>query len=113
MTSDRFNDPRIARGMQAQLAERRARIDAGDRAIGWKVGFSTPVMMEKFKITAPLVGYMMQSGVVPSGGQAPFKGSVKPGVEPEVAAYIGKDLAAGSDRAATAAAIAALSPAFE
>ena len=108
-----FKDPRIARGMQAQLAERRARIAAGDRAIGWKVGFSTPVMMEKFKITAPLVGYMMQSGMVASGGQAPFKGCTKPGVEPEVAAYLGKNLAPGVDRVTAAAAIAALSPAFE
>jgi 2-keto-4-pentenoate hydratase len=107
------SDPRIARGMQAQLAERRARIAAGDRPLGWKVGFSTPVMMERFKINAPLVGYMMQSGLVPSGGQAQFKNPVKPGVEPEVAAHIGKDVAGGSDRAAIAAAIAALSPAFE
>jgi 2-keto-4-pentenoate hydratase len=106
-------DERIARGMQAQLAERRARIAAGDRAIGWKVGFSTPVMMERFKITAPLVGYMMQSGVVRSGGQASFGGCIKPGFEPEVAAHLGKDLAGGSDRATAAAAIAALSPAIE
>lgn len=106
-------DERIVRGMQAQLAERRARIAAGDRAIGWKVGFSTPVMMERFKITAPLVGYMMQSGVVPSGGQASFGGCIKPGFEPEVAAHLGKDLAGGSDRATAAAAIAALSPAIE
>ena len=108
-----WDDPRIARGMQAQLVERRARIAAGDRPIGWKVGFSTPVMMDRFKITAPLVGYMMQSGMVASGGQASFKGCVKPGFEPEVAVHMGKHLALGSDRATASAAIAALSPAIE
>jgi hypothetical protein len=30
-----WDDPRIARGVAAQLAERRARIAAGDGPLGW------------------------------------------------------------------------------
>jgi 2-keto-4-pentenoate hydratase len=99
--------------MKAQLADRRARIEAGERPIGWKVGFGAPAAMEKLKITAPLVGFLMKGGVIPSGGSASLKGWVKPVAEPEIAIRIGRDLAGGGDRAAAVAAIAALSPAIE
>jgi 2-keto-4-pentenoate hydratase len=108
-----LDDPRIARGMAVQLAARRARIAAGDRPLGWKVGFGAPAAMEKFQITAPLVGYLMQSGALASGATASLKGWTKPVAEPEIAVVIGHDLAPGGDRAAAAAAIAALAPAIE
>jgi 2-keto-4-pentenoate hydratase len=108
-----WDDPRIARGMKEQLAERRALIAAGEKPLGWKVGFGAPAMMQKFGITAPLVGFLMQRGLVASGGSASLKGWVKPVAEPEIAVHIGQDVAGGGDRAAAAAAIAALGPAIE
>jgi 2-keto-4-pentenoate hydratase len=107
------DDPRIKRGMTAQLARRRALIAAGEAPLGWKVGFGSPPAMEKFKISAPLVGFLMKRGLVSSGGTASLKGWVKPVAEPEIAVHIGADLAPGGDLAAAAAAIAALSPAIE
>ena len=44
-------DPRIARGMWAQLALRAKRIAAGDKPLGWKVGFGAPAAMKKLEIT--------------------------------------------------------------
>jgi 2-keto-4-pentenoate hydratase len=111
--AEAWDDPRIARGMREQLAKRRARIAAGEKPLGWKVGFGAPAMMEKFKITAPLVGFLMQSARIPPGGSASLKGWVKPVAEPEIAAHIGRDVAGGGDRAAAAAAIAAVGPAIE
>jgi 2-keto-4-pentenoate hydratase len=108
-----WDDPRIVRGMTEQLTKRRARIAAGDAPLGWKVGFGAPAMMQKFQVTAPLVGFLMQSGRIPPGGSASLKGWVKPVAEPEIAVHIGHDLPGGSDRAAAAAAIAALGPAIE
>jgi 2-keto-4-pentenoate hydratase len=108
-----WDDPRIARGMKEQLAARRARTAAGEAPLGWKVGFGAPAMMEKFKITAPLVGYLMRGGLIASGGSASLKGWVKPVAEPEIAVHIGHDLKGGGDRAGAAAAISALSPAIE
>jgi 2-keto-4-pentenoate hydratase len=108
-----WGDPRIARGMREQLAGRRARIAAGEVPLGWKVGFGAPAMMEKFKITAPLVGYLMKGGLVASGGSASLRGWIKPVAEPEIAVHVGHDLAGGGDRAEAAGAIAALSPAIE
>jgi 2-keto-4-pentenoate hydratase len=111
--SNAWDDPRIQRGMTEQLAKRRARIAAGEKPLGWKVGFGAPAMMEKFRITAPLVGFLMQRALIPPGGTASLQGWVKPVAEPEIAVYIGRDLPGGGDRAAAAAAIAALGPAIE
>lgn len=108
-----WDDPRIARGMKEQLANRRARIEAGEEPLGWKVGFGAPAAMERFKITTPLVGHLMKRGLIASGGCASLKGWVKPVAEPEIAIHIGHDVAGGGDRVAAAAAIAALSPAIE
>src|SRR5262245_19150231 len=108
-----WDDPRIARGMMEQLAKRRARIAGGEAPLGWKVGFGAPAMMEKLKITAPLVGFLMQRGRIAVGGSASLAGWVKPVAEPEIAVHIGRDLVGGGDRAAAASAIAALGPAIE
>ena len=108
-----WQDPRIARGMKAELAKRRALIEAGSEPLGWKVGFGAPAMMQKLGITAPLVGFLMQSGRIPAGGSASLAGWIKPVMEPEIAVHIGADVAGGGDRAAAAAAIAGLGQAIE
>ncbi|HEX6000028.1 MAG TPA: fumarylacetoacetate hydrolase family protein [Hyphomicrobiaceae bacterium] len=108
-----WDDARIARGMKDQLAQRRARIDAGEAPLGWKVGFGAPAMMQKLGISAPLVGYLMHGALIPSGGMASLTGWAKPIAEPEIAVHIGRDLPGGGDRAEAAAAIAALGQAIE
>lgn len=108
-----WDDPRIARGMRKQLADRRARIAAGEKPIGWKVGLGAKAAMERLKITMPAVGYMMEKSVVPSGSTVSVVGWAQPVAEPEIAVYMGRDLAGGADRAATIAAIASLGPAIE
>ena len=113
MTTTAWDDPRIARGMTAQLAARRARIDRGETPLGWKVGFGAPAAMAKFNITGPLIGYLMQRALVPSGAAASLTGWVKPIAEPEIAVHLGTDLPADGSREAAAAAIAALGPAIE
>ena len=56
-----WDDPRVKAGMVKQLEKRRALIDAGGKPLGWKVGFGAPAMMERLKITAPLVGFLMDT----------------------------------------------------
>src|SRR3954465_6364778 len=107
-----WDDPRIARGMERQLAVRRARIAAGEKPIGWKVGLGAPAAMERLKIKAPLVGFMMENSIVANGATVALAGWAKPVAEPEVAVHMGKDLAGGADRAAAIAAIAGLGPAI-
>ena len=108
-----WDDPRIARGMERQLATRRARIAVGEKPIGWKVGLGAPPAMERLKIKGPLVGFMMEKSIIANAATVSLAGWTKPVAEPEVAVHMGRDLPAGADRAAAIAAIAGIGPAIE
>lgn len=106
-------DPRIARGMRAQLALRARRIADGGKSLGWKVGFGAPSAMQKLSIDAPLVGFLLESALLPSGTSIPVGNWTKPVAEAEIAVYMGEDLAGGAGRDAAVAAIAGVGPAIE
>jgi 2-keto-4-pentenoate hydratase len=108
-----WDDPRIVRGMTAQFALRRQRLDGGDKLLGWKVGFGAPAQLKQFNIAGPLVGFLTQNARVTPGGTVSLTGWTKPVAEPEVAVHIGRDVAGGATPEATAAAIAGISPAIE
>ena len=108
-----IDDPRILRGMAAQLARRRERLDAGERPLGWKVGFGAPAAMQKFATKAPLVGFLTDGALVATGATVSLSGWAKPVAEPEIAVHLGRDLPAGADRDTVKVAIAGLGPAIE
>jgi 2-keto-4-pentenoate hydratase len=108
-----LNDPRIAKGMRAQIELRRKHTGAGAKQIGWKVGFGAPAAKEKLRIGMPLIGFLLDNAIVPSGGTVSIKGWQKPVAEPEIAVHIGHDLPGGADRQSVRAAIAAIGPAIE
>jgi 2-keto-4-pentenoate hydratase len=108
-----WEDPRISRGMSAQLRARRARLDAGEKALGWKVAFGAPASMERLRTAAPLVGFLMHRGLLTSGVTLPVSGWTQPVLEPEIAVYLGEDVVAGADRETTRAAISGVGPAIE
>jgi 2-keto-4-pentenoate hydratase len=106
-------DERVKRGMQAQLAARRDRLIAGERTLGWKVGFGASAAMSALDIDKPLIGYLLHSGIMASGSELPYSDFTKPAIEPEIAVYLGADVAGGSDATTIEAAISALGPAIE
>jgi 2-keto-4-pentenoate hydratase len=108
-----WDDPRIKSGMQQQLSWRRELLAAGKEPLGWKLAFGGPAALERLRINAPLVGFLMADAVVESGSTISFAGWKKPAAEPELTVYLGKDLAAGADRKTTMEAIAGLGAAIE
>ena len=108
-----WDDPRIARGMEAQLELRRELLASGLKPLGWKLAFGGPAAMERLKTNAPLVGFLMDWAVVGSGSTISLDGWKKPAAEPELAVYMGKDLSPGADRETASDAIEALGPAIE
>lgn len=106
-------DPRVRRGMTAQLAARRARIAAGETPLGWKLAFGTPVAMERLGIAAPMIGYLMQGALLRSGAVVNVNGWAQPVAEPEIAVRLGRDIARGATPATARASIASLEPAIE
>lgn len=108
-----WDDPRIARGMQAQLRLRREWLRAGQESLGWKLAFGGPAAMERLGTHAPLVGFLLRRALLPSGSTVSISDWTKPAAEPEIAVHLGKDLPADSDRSALRAAISGLAPAIE
>ena len=108
-----WDDPRIKKGMPAQLAKRRARVAAGEKPLGWKVGLGAPASMQKMEIKAPIVGYLMQRALLLSGSTVSLAGYTKPVAEPEICVRMMSDLGGGTTADAALAAIKEIFPAIE
>jgi 2-keto-4-pentenoate hydratase len=99
--------------MPAQLAKRRARIAAGEKPLGWKVGLGSPTSLQKVGLKAPLVGFLMQRGLLLSGSTASLAGWVRPVAEPELCVRMMSDLGGGATSDTAIAAIKEIFPAIE
>lgn len=108
-----IHDTRILRGMEKQLRVRQERINAGEKPIGWKVGFGAPAARDRLQIKNPLIGFLTDKIVLPSNTTVSVSGWAKPAVEPEIAIYLGQDLAGNVGREKARAAIASIGPAIE
>jgi 2-keto-4-pentenoate hydratase len=108
-----WDDPRIFRGMVRQLRLRRELLNASHQPLGWKLAFGGPAAMERLRTSAPLVGYLMQDALLPSGSTLSLSNWKKPAAEPEIAVHLGKDLPANSEHKTAMAAISGLGPAIE
>ncbi|MBE3596918.1 MAG: fumarylacetoacetate hydrolase family protein [Hydrogenibacillus sp.] len=86
---------------------------AGDRPIGFKLGFTSTEMRRAMGVQDPNYGILLASMIQPSPAQA-RKEWIHPRVEPEIAVRVGRELSGSSlNRAQVAAAIAAVAPALE
>jgi 2-keto-4-pentenoate hydratase len=108
-----WDDPRIVSGMKQQLCWRRVLLEAGKKPLGWKLAFGGPAALERLRIPAPLVGFLLADAVIASGSTVSLAGWTKPAAEPEIAVYLGTTLEAGADRATTIGAIKGLGAAIE
>jgi 2-keto-4-pentenoate hydratase len=106
-------DERILGGMADQLALRRERLAAGERPIGWKLGFGAPPALERFGLDRPLVGFLTDRGLLADGAEADVGGWANPMLEPEVAVHLASDVPPGASWEDVRAAVGGLSPAIE
>src|SRR5271170_4047342 len=97
-----------------QLARIRRRAgEPGQRRVGWKVGLTAAAIQEQFGVHEPVFGCLLAEGRKPSGHVFRAAELIKPGFENELCIELGRDLPAGADHAAVAAAVAAIAPALE
>jgi 2-keto-4-pentenoate hydratase len=108
-----WDDERVARGMRAQLERRRARLEAGDEPLGWKIGFGSPSSLERLALEGPLVGFLTRASLVASGSTVSVGRWTSAAAEPELALYVRADVAGGAGRKEARAAIGSLGPALE
>jgi 2-keto-4-pentenoate hydratase len=69
---------------------------SGDKVAGWKVALTLPQMYQPLKLSGPVFAAVYQSGVRQSGAMFEPGYPLKPGIEPELVARIGKDAPKGS-----------------
>jgi 2-keto-4-pentenoate hydratase len=108
-----WDHPLICKGMAAQLERRRARLAQGEKPLGWKVGLGAPASMQKLGISAPAVGYLLQSGLLASGASVSLKDYTRPVAEPEICVRLARDLGPGATAQDALAAVATVQPAIE
>ncbi len=106
-------DSHILRGMEKLLTARQKRLDAGEKSIGWKVGFGAPASLKSLGLEMPLVGFLTDAVLQSSESTILVSGWTKPAAEPEVAVYLKEDLSAVIDRETARESIGALGPAIE
>jgi 2-keto-4-pentenoate hydratase len=99
--------------MLAQRELLRVRTAAGEKCIGWKVGFGAPAAMARLALSAPLIGFLTDRALLGSGATIDTANWNKPVAEPEIAVHLKGDLPGDADRTTAAAAIAGIGPAIE
>jgi 2-keto-4-pentenoate hydratase len=67
----------------------------GDKLAGWKVALTLPQQYEPMKLSGPVFAAIYQSGIRQSGASFEPGWPIKPGIEPELVARMGKDAPAG------------------
>lgn len=75
-----------------------ARVERGERVVGWKLGYTSLVMRQQMGIAAPNFGPLTDAMLLPGGGAVPST-MTQPRVEPEVALRFARDVPPGADRA--------------
>ena len=108
-----WDDPRILAGLATQHRDRKRLLDTGAQRIGWKVGFGAPAAMEMMGTAAPLLGYLTNATLRPSGATVDASDWDRPFIEFEVAVRMGRDVAADASPDQAAAAVDAIAPAIE
>ena len=70
---------------------------AGERQIGWKVGFGAPAALEKLETDRPLVGFLTgERAWSPTARTVPIGGWTKPMLEAEIAVHLARDVPGGA-----------------
>lgn len=93
--SDWEANPAIGRGIEKMLALRSERLAQGERHLGWKLGFGAPASLERFGLSAPLLGFLTHATLHEPGATVPVAGWESPVAEPEVAVYFSDDATPG------------------
>ena len=106
-------DERIVAGMRDQLAARDERLAAGERQIGWKVGFGSPAAAQALGLDRPLVGFLTDRGLVADGAPVAIGSWSAPAFEAEIAVHMEADVPAGASWEDVRGAIGGLSAAIE
>lgn len=107
------HDERLDEGMAAQQQLLRTVEDGGALQAGWKAGFGTRTWRDTFSLDAPLVGFLLDTTLLPAGATVSVGSWTAPRAEAELAMRLGSDVAGDVTATEALAAVEALAPAIE
>jgi 2-oxo-3-hexenedioate decarboxylase len=79
-------------GYAAQWAGIQAKLAAGDRLVGAKLGLTSKIKQQVMKVDAPLYGWVTASMLEPYGEPVNLARLIHPRVEPEIAFLLARDV---------------------
>jgi 2-oxo-3-hexenedioate decarboxylase len=82
-----------ATAYDAQWAGIDARLDAGERLVGAKLGLTSRVKQQVMKVDTPLYGWVTGDMLLPYGEPVELTRFIQPRVEPEIAFLLARDVA--------------------
>ena len=91
----------------------RAKLAAGRRQTGWKIGLTSRAMQDALKIETPDSGVLFDDMDFETGGEVPKGRFIQPRIEAEIAFVMGADLPATPSRNDVLAATEAVVPSLE
>jgi 2-keto-4-pentenoate hydratase len=106
-------DPRVRRGLEAQLARWRATVDGGAARVGWKIGLNDRRVQERLGLDATVVGHLTLATTLVPGVPHPLAGTTFAAAEAEVSIHLARDVEAGASPADALGAVEGLGAAIE
>ena len=105
----------MANKVQLEIIERalNTRKQAGQKQVGWKLGFGSPAALKALNTNKPLIGGLFDAGEIISGATTDVREMTKPSLEAEIAAYIGSDIPENATDKQIMESIESLVPAIE
>lgn len=83
----------VEEAYSAQFVLRELKLRRGEKPIGWKVGATNPKVMAQIGVSEPILGHLTSASRYPSGTKViAWKRLIRPGIEPEMAFRLKKDL---------------------
>jgi 2-keto-4-pentenoate hydratase len=84
-------DSRVRSGLERMMEARSRALAAGERPVGWKIGWNAPVVRERLGVGSSVIGFMLESGVRAASEPVSLSGTTTPGAEVELAIRVGTD----------------------
>jgi 2-oxo-3-hexenedioate decarboxylase len=92
--TDQFPDLDLDTAYTAQWSGIQAKVAAGERLVGAKLGLTSKAKQKVMNVAAPLYGFVTSGMLAPYGEPVPLADLIHPRVEPEIAFLLARDVGA-------------------
>ena len=114
LITDLYADLSLNDAYAIQFAAIENKLAAGHRLLGYKVGFASRTIQEAFGVHEPMFGHLLDGAISSGGASVSRQRYIHPGVEPELAFFMGQSLRGpGVNAEQVVTATKTVQPAFE